>query len=1310
MAEQRLSTLRSRIEMDTVDFNDSMTKINRELKILRNEYKLARSETQLFDKSAESLGNELGVLEREHETLNTAVKKQSEEYKKARAEFAKTQEEQKKAGREISTTSTNVDNQANKLAKLTTELSKNEVAQKNLREEIAKADSALYQWGDKLQSGGTLVENFGKGLDTFANEWMKLSGAMLLGVGGVVKAAIDFESSWTGVLKTTDGSPEQLARLQQGIRDMALEIPMSANEINSLAEAAGQLGIGVDDALGFTEVMANLGVSTSMSAETAATELARLANITGMSHGEFENLGSAIVDLGNNYATTESEISTMSLRLAAAGTQIGLEEADILGLAAALSSLGIESEAGGSAISKLMINMDLAAATGLDQMVALEEATGYTRRELELMASNNNKDFKSLADAMGMTTTEMNDIMKASKNLENFAEIAGMSGEEFQKAFGDDAIGTMQAFIDGLGGIDTESESAIEKLDAMGISEIRLRDALLRLAGNSELVSGAVQLSNDAWEENVALQDEADLRYGTTESQLVLLKNKLTDVAISAGQELLPTLIDLVDSLEPLIEGLSDGVKWFAGLNDETKELVIGFGGFLMVGGPVLKVIAGLTTNTGKAMKGVGGLFKSIFELNKATPGTVTGLGKIVLGLGGMKTILIGGAIVGGVVLLSKALGDFSEKQDINKTITQNWGDVVDEETGRSLLNFQTMSQESSLALEKFNTGATDSTDGVIGAYSDMGSSIRDQVEIMVGDLEEGFDDVSETIQKKVRYTIADQVRDLEALAAETETIESKITGIMSTASAERRSLTEGEMAQVEHMQTRLLEIQAEIAASNAEQQNELYEGMSLQIATMSEEQLKAYVEHISEMETLREEDREKELTQLQKYLDDKMITEEDYQAEVARIEEESLVAKKDNAAKIFQIEKARGKNEGQLNTAALVLGFERVELEEHWANMIADSRKGTIEITEDMTEAQKIAAQTWNSTVFNPITGEVTTNVKEAIKAASEGEEDWAKMVFMMHNAPLESNVKAEIKEALTENGRWNDLTFNEQQAFMYTNAKTTAMEYMQASGQWDELKPEEKTAFLDTNTPDQLVQILKDFGTWDKLNPRMQKFLATTNATEKATEAETAVNKFNRLHPTTHTLEVDTNAWNAVSTYNQAMQSVNGKTVYIDVSLNRSSMSNALDGIQAIGYAKGTNFHPGGLAVLGDGGKNEPYLTPQGHMGVSPDTDTLFSLPRGTKVWSSMEKFRQEARQRDILKPLLNKLPHFSEGTSKSFLDNSPRQEQRVSSDSFNIYITANGDLPDNTIKKMASKIEREIKNINDRRKISIGKGVAY
>lgn len=50
--------------------------------------------------------------------------------------------------------------------------------------------------------------------------------------------------------------------------------------------------------------------------------------------------------------------------------------------------------------------------------------------------------------------------------------------------------------------------------------------------------------------------------------------------------------------------------------------------------------------------------------------------------------------------------------------------------------------------------------------------------------------------------------------------------------------------------------------------------------------------------------------------------------------------------------------------------------------------------------------------------------------------------------------------------------------------------------------------------------------------------------------------------------------------------------------------------------GYARGTNYHPGGLAVVGDGGGPELIQYPNGRFAISPGTDTLVNLPRGTKV----------------------------------------------------------------------------------------------
>ena len=171
--------------------------------------------------------------------------------------------------------------------------------------------------------------------------------------------AVDFESAFAGVKKTVDATDEELAKLETGIRNMSKEIPASSEAIAGVAEAAGQLGIEVPNIIGFTRVMIDLGESTNMSADEAATALARLANITGMSQQDFDRLGSTIVALGNNLATTESEIVAMG-RTCRAGSQIGLTEAKSCPFWS-LSSVGIEAEA--EFLFKVMVDMQLAVET-----------------------------------------------------------------------------------------------------------------------------------------------------------------------------------------------------------------------------------------------------------------------------------------------------------------------------------------------------------------------------------------------------------------------------------------------------------------------------------------------------------------------------------------------------------------------------------------------------------------------------------------------------------------------------------------------------------------------------------------------------------------------------------------------------------------------------------------------------------------------------------------------------------------------------------------------------------------------------------
>ena len=371
-----------------------------------------------------------------------------------------------------------------------------------------------------------------KGLAGITKTIAGVGAGLTAAAGFAIKAGIDFESAFAGVRKTVNATEEQLASLEKAIRGMSKEMPQSASEIAGVAEAAGQLGISVDKIEGFTKTMVQLGDATNLSSEEAATSLARLANITGMSQDDFDKLGSTIVALGNNLATTESEITAMGLRLAGAGKQIGMSEAQILSLAGGLSSVGIEAEAGGSAFSKVMSDMALAVETG-------------------------------------------------NSSLGQFAAVAGMSSEEFKKAFQDDAASALMAFIKVLGTAEERGMSSLKVLDEMGISEIRLKDSLLRASSASGVFAKAMDIGNQAWADNTALAKEASARYATMESQIGILKNKVTDLGITFYKDLNNPLTEVVKTANSMLDKLADAFEknglegLVSALGDVFSEVVV---------------------------------------------------------------------------------------------------------------------------------------------------------------------------------------------------------------------------------------------------------------------------------------------------------------------------------------------------------------------------------------------------------------------------------------------------------------------------------------------------------------------------------------------------------------------------------------------------------------------------------------------------------------------------------------------------------------------------------------------------------------
>ena len=323
------------------------------------------------------------------------------------------------------------------------------------------------------------------------------------------KAAIAFEVGMAGVQRTVGGSDEFLDALAKSFKQMSTEIPITTQELAQIATTAGQLGIAQGDVEKFTTVMAKLSTTTDLTAENAATLLAQFSNITGTT--DFERLGSTIADLGDSTATTASKIVEMSQGIAAAASMAGMKATDILGISAAVGSLGIEAQAGSTAMSTLISNINKATETG--------------------------------------------------EKLNEYAAIANMTSEEFKVAWGENAAGALAAFIQGLNDTERNGKSAVVALDELGITNVRQTKAILGLASAGDLLSSSIVQANAAWEKNTALGEKSSIMYETTQAKITMMESAANNLKIAIGDALTPAIGSGAEALTGMLKPITEFIE-----------------------------------------------------------------------------------------------------------------------------------------------------------------------------------------------------------------------------------------------------------------------------------------------------------------------------------------------------------------------------------------------------------------------------------------------------------------------------------------------------------------------------------------------------------------------------------------------------------------------------------------------------------------------------------------------------------------------------------------------------------------------------
>ena len=1088
--------------LDVSKFNPSLTSAKNAVKYFQNNVKA-------LDSTLKNNGKSTELLKAKYKSLGQAIEAQKKVLDQMKQNFDKLDPGSAKFDKAAA----DIERENAKLSAMEGQLYKVEQALKAVGRENSFSGK-MEALGKNLVKSGDHIQTFGKKVSDFGGTLTKgVSAPLIASAGFALKAAIDYETAFAGVKKTVDGTPQQFDKLSASIREMAKEMPSSAVEIANVAEAAGQLGVPIGAIKDFSKTMINLGVSTNLSSEEAASSIAKIGNIMQVSGKDLgtwsAHFGSAVVDLGNHFATTERDIVEMTNRLAAGGKLAGLTTPEILGLATAMSSVGIEAEAGGTAMNQTL--------TGIGKAVA---GVGEGAKEkLQLIAST-----------------------------------AGMTAEQFSTAWKQKPAEALQAFIKGLQKAHEEGKNMDGILAELDMSGIRQGNMLKSLASASDKMGEAVRRSNSAWKENTALTTEAQKRYETTESQLKIFKNQITDLAIEFGGPLLKAMNSGLQAAKPWIQKLADMAKAFSEMSESQQQNIIKWGLLAAGAGPALSilgkgigVIGGITKGIGFLTQGIGkvggglSVLGKTFELFKqgnslssafktATTGitatgaaaesaaTSTSLWSKALGfLTSPAGWITGGLLIGGVATKYALDAQEAEKR------THLWGTAVNELQSKELSGLYDKVQEAKKAMVDFGAGSTKSVEEVRKSVQSLGQDITDLVDKNTKKKIELAEKLG--LSKESQQAIAEGAERTKTVVND---LTSQITDIYQRASDQHRNITREEQQIITANQNELINIQLKNMKYSGAERVAITKAINGEISGLNREQAQRSLSELL-----------KWMADEKKAYDDRKKILKDAIDSIKGTDAESVASRKKLTAELQQIEadhnakmEAYGVRYAQLvkkfresgidgigeQVAKMYqeafektgLSFEEFEKKAIKAgNSIQQTSSLWAHEIDGMSEKQIQANTAWNSMVWDLKEGKVKTNALDIIKEAASAEDGWNQMEFLLKNANLETNAKMMIGQALVEVDKWNTLTPEQKELVVGNNqgmkavldSKTLLEQYNAMPAAVKELLMK-NTDFLSSG--ERATAIIER---WNTLTPEQKELILKDAASDKAERVRLAV-----------------------------------------------------------------------------------------------------------------------------------------------------------------------------------------------------------
>ena len=1254
-----------------IELGLDVSKFSPTLNGAKNSVKYFQNNVRSLDSTLKGNEKNAGLLQAKYKTLGQAIDSQR-----------KVLDEMKKSFDKLDPGTANFDKAA---ADIQRENAKLAAMENQLRgvEKALKDVGRENSWAGKMDKLGDTFKSGGEKLRAMGDAMKPVSTVLTAGFALSTKKAIDFESQ----MNTTKSL-------------LADTIP-TADELNSTTQKLGESSKGWAKQYGISTSAINEGmqeiIKKGFDANQTIAAMPAILDAAKASGDDFNVVMNA---------------STNILR------QFGLEAKDTNRVTDSLTYVANKTSAG---FSDMGLAMEYIGPVAHSLGMSIEE----TSAAIGLLSDNGIAGEKAGTALRGA----LSKLLKPSKSNANAMRELGFSVEEFQSG----AL-KLPDIIDRIkestkGWTDAEKSSAIAR--AFGVEAQTGMNALINQGGDA-----LRKLTKETENARGYTKKLADELSKSSKNGVERFKSSLEVLQINIGQKLLPLLT-------PLLEKANEFIEWLDKAPESTQKLVLGIGGFLALGYPLLNMLGNASTGLGYLFKGgskVADLFSKGLSLGKAGTEAVE-LGTQVAETAGktglLKTALAGltspiGLLVGGTILLAGGLAYLANEKDKARIKAEEFGSTLDDVQRGELRSFQKTVDETSTAVANFGTHAGDA-EKVSGAFKKLYD------EIVAG--AEKANQRMQELATKWGLSEEDVARAKEKNAqvvSNTETMMNQINDIYQRHNGDASKFSREEKEIILNNQNEMIKAKLSMMDLSAEQQKAALQALNGEVRNLNETQLNHTKDVLKK--ALDEEKKlyENSKSELKELLAGKAIDQETYNKKMQALEANHTQTMEALGVKYYQVMqnldakvKARtGQSWNYWEEAKKVLeeyglSYEVIGQKAAEASRkMGDSHSILAKYTSDMSKETREANDAWSLLVGNINENgnfEVKSNVKEVIGEATKSAEGWEQFKFIAKNADINSNARVTIAEALVESGKWSTMTLEEKQLIVQNQAGLQAIFDSESQLKiWNSMPAEVKELLLkNADVMNKAEEASKALYNYEALTPKQKELLATDenfrNAVARSTETLTT---WNATVPFTKDLKADPTSvlnnsqlsidkilsWNMTSadtksldavdntgaavgsaiisvnsprqeapidlfatdqtggvrnetssainaikqynpvdilaqnstqgTVNEVQSGVNGiqdRTVTINAQDNASGVlsgirswidsvtGNFFTTIFASQHAHGTNYHPGGLAVVNDQ-RNSNYkelvTLPDGRSFIPEGRNVLLPLPRGSKV----------------------------------------------------------------------------------------------